>query len=215
MGKAKKKRQERKEYAVAEAAQPSGAPSTGVKAVVLVVAAGLVAMVAWTLVWRAENPSLVQKPRQSRQAQSGGMPMDSEQNMGMITAMMEKLKENPNDVHTLHTLAEQFMRMQAWERAEALLERAIVVDPTHESVLNLMGITEFNLKRYRDSADKFEMLLELEPDNLMAKYNLGVIYGHFLEDKATAKKYLQDIVDDAKAPEDMRKGAAEALKELP
>ena len=221
MGKAERKRQERKERAAAQAVQapeaPSGRPmGTPVKAVALVVAAGLLAMLAWTVVWRAENPSLVEKPRQSRsQASSQGMPGDPQQNMGMITALMEKLKENPDDVHTLHTLAEQFMRMQAWDRAEALLSRAIVADPTNSSVLNLMGITEFNLKRYRDAADKFELLLELEPDDLMARYNLGVIYGHFLENKDKAVEYFQSVVDAENAPEDMRKEAAEAIKSLP
>ena len=118
-------------------------------------------------------------------------------------------------MHTLHTLAEQFMRMQAWDRAEALLSRAIVADPTNGSVLNLMGIVEFNLKRYRDAADKFELLLEQEPDDLMARYNLGVLYGHFLEDKGKAVEYFQSVVDAEKAPEDMRKEAAEAIKALP
>jgi len=209
MDKAERKRQERKERA-AEAAQAPVSPSsppmgTPAKVVALIVAAGLLAMLAWTVVWRAEHPSLVEKPRQSRAQASQGMAGDPQQNMGMITALMEKLKENPDDVHTLHTLAEQFMRMQAWDRAEALLERAIVA----------MGIVEFNLKRYRDAADKFELLLEQAPDDLMARYNLGVLYGHFLEDKDKAVEYFQSVVDAENAPEDMRKEAAEAIKALP
>ena len=223
MDKAERKRQERKERKerAAEAAQAPVSPSsppmgTPAKVVALIVAAGLLAMLAWTVVWRAEHPSLVEKPRQSRaQASSQGMPGDPQQNMGMITALMEKLKENPDDVHTLHTLAEQFMRMQAWDRAEALLERAVVADPTNGSVLNLMGIVEFNLKRYRDAADKFELLLEQAPDDLMARYNLGVLYGHFLEDKDKAVEYFQSVVDAENAPEDMRKEAAGAIKALP
>lgn len=186
--------------------------SAGARLTTLFVGAGLVAMLAWSVVWRAENPSLVvkQHSRENRQAQG----MADNQSMGMITALMQKLQDDPNDVHTLHTLAEQFMRMQAWDRAEALLSRALVVEPANVSVLNLMGIVEFNLQRYGDAAEKFELLLAKEPDNLMARYNLGVLYGHFLDDKAKGREHFQAVVDAEGADENIRREAAEAMKEL-
>ncbi|WP_461210756.1 tetratricopeptide repeat protein [Desulfocurvus sp. DL9XJH121] len=186
--------------------------STGAKAVALAVAAGLAAMLVWSVAWRAGNPSLVVQPRQHSappaQAEGDGP------SMGMVTALMQKLAENPKDVHVLHTLAEQFMRMQAWDKAESLLARALVVEPGNASVLNLMGICEFNLKRYRDAADKFELLLGLEPDNLMARFNLGVLYGHYLDDKAKGRGHFQAVVDAPGVDEDLRREAGEALKSL-
>jgi len=220
MGKSKKLRAERKEQEEAVRAAEPAMPAVkgGAKLVLAVVVLGLAAIIVWTVIYRADHPSMTIK--QERQAAEHGDEGGGTQAMGgmggmnMISELMKKLEQNPKDVHILHTLGEQFMRMQAWDRAEALLNRALVVEPSNVDVLNLIGITEFNLKRFEDSAGKFEMILELEPDNVMARYNLGVLYGHFLDDKARAATYLQEVIDAPGVDDQTRDQARETLKEL-
>lgn len=216
MGRKQKLRDERKEARKADGGTASAMPalSGGAKLVLGIAALGLAAIVFWSGSYRADNPSMTIKPRQSAEHGDEGGAAGGMGNMGMITELMKKLEENPKDVHTLHTLGEQFMRMQAWDRAEALLSRALVVEPGNVQVLNLIGITEFNLQRFEDAAGKFEMIVELEPDNVMARYNLGILYGHFLDDKPRAVGYLKEVVDAPGVDERTREQAAEALKEL-
>ncbi|BBD08366.1 tetratricopeptide repeat protein [Desulfovibrio ferrophilus] len=214
MGRKQKIKAERKAQQQAEVASEPRMPSLsgGAKLVLFIAVVGLAATLIWSVGYRADHPSMTMKPRQKQAADhSNESPMGD---MGMITELMKKLEENPKDVHTLHTLGEQFMRMQAWDRAEALLARALVVEPSNVQVLNLLGITEFNLKRFEDAAGKFEMILELEPDNVMSKYNLGILYGHFLDNKTKAAGYLQSVIDSAGVDEQTRKQAQEAIKEL-
>ncbi|MBU1001236.1 MAG: tetratricopeptide repeat protein [Proteobacteria bacterium] len=214
MGRKQKLKAERKAQQQTDGVKKTRMPalSGGAKLVLLIAVAGLAATLIWSVGYRAEHPSMTVKPRATQADDHGDEnPMA---NMGMITELMKKLEDNPKDVHTLHTLGEQFMRMQAWDRAEALLSRALVVEPGNLQVLNLLGITEFNLKRFEDAAGKFEMILELEPGNVMASYNLGIIYGHFLDDKVKAAEYLQSILDTPGVDDDTREQAEEALKEL-
>lgn len=214
MGRKQTLKAERKAQQQDDVAQDSRMPalSGGAKLVLLIAVAGLAAMLVWSVGYRADHPSLSVKPRATQAEDHGDEnPMG---NMGMITELMKKLEENPKDVHTLHTLGEQFMRMQAWDRAEALLSRALVVEPGNLQVLNLLGITEFNLKRFEDAAGKFELILELEPENVMAKYNLGILHGHFLNDKAKGAGYLQAVIDSPAADDRTREEAKTALKEL-
>lgn len=224
MGKKARLKAERKAAGADAPETPQGtapetsAPSGPVKLVVGFVCVGLLAMFLWSFAYRVDNPSLTETPRQ-RAAQSGddhdhegeGEGGDS---MRMITSLMAKLQENPNDVHTLHVLGEQFMRMQQWERAGQLLDRAMSVEPTNTDVLSLSGIVDFNLSKFQSAAEKFEMILELEPDNLMAKYNLGILYGHFLEDKEKAREYLSAVAESSRVDEETRSQAAEELKNL-
>jgi len=219
MGKKSRLKAERSAQATQDAPLDEAvrAPVSGsVKLVVAFVAAGLVIMFLWSFAYRVQHPSLVQAPRQSsaQSAQGDEHDHDSEDQMKMITGLMQRLKEKPNDVATLSLLGEQFMRMQQWERAGQLLGRALAVEPANTEMLNLLGICDFNLDKFRDAADKFEMIVELKPEDMMARYNLGIIYGHFLNDKAKGRAHLQSVIDSEAVNEETRTQAREELKAL-
>lgn len=206
-----------KPQASPQAAAPAGGGTTGgVKLVVGFVAAGLVAMFLWSFAYRVDNPSLVQAPRQP-QAQADDHDHEQqgdEAGMKMIATLMQRLQENPNDVDTLAILGEQFMRMQQWERASQLLERALAAAPGNIDVLSMLGICDFNREKYRESADKFETILELAPQNMMARYNLGILYGHFLKDAAKAREFLQAVADAPDVDEQTRQQARDEIANL-
>ena len=198
-------------------APTGGGVSGGVKLVVGFVAAGLVAMFLWAFAYRVDHPSLVQAPRQPRAAQADDHDHEQqgdEAGMKMIATLMQRLQENPNDVDTLAILGEQFMRMQQWERATQLLERALAAAPGNVEVLSMLGICDFNREKYRESADKFEIILDLAPQNMMARYNLGILYGHFLNDAAKAREFLQAVADAPDVDEQTRQQARDEIANL-
>lgn len=224
MGKKSRLKAERGAQAAAsgaEAAAPSLPPLSAVtgpvRLVVGFVALGLVTMFLWSFAYRIQHPSLTQvsRHRQAPPQDQAEMPGQGEESpMAMITALMQRLKDNPDDVDTLSILGEQFMRMEQWDRAAQLLNRALTVEPTNVGVLNLLGILDFNQEKYKESAEKFEMIAELDPANMMARYNLGVLYGHFLDDKAKAAGHMRAVAESPDVDEETRAQAREELKSL-
>lgn len=205
-------------------AQDDGIRVSGGKvAILMALALGLCIMAFWVLSFRVDQPSMTMQPRGAQQhtaddghdhSEDDPAVMREQGNMKMISELMQKLQEDPENVHVLHTLGEQFMRMQQWERASQLLNRALVVEPQNTSVLNLLGICDFNREKFKEAASKFELIIELEPKNMMARYNLGILYGHFLNDKEKARGYMKAVAESEDVPPDTRKQAREELKGL-
>jgi thioredoxin-like negative regulator of GroEL len=54
-------------------------------------------------------------------------------------------------------------------------------------------------------------VLSQDPDNAMARYNLGVLYMHYLEKQEQARKHLRAVVESEAAAEDIK---AEARRQL-
>lgn len=219
MGKKSRLKAERDAQAAASdsgQAAPALPPVSGpVRLVVGFVLVGLVVMFLWSFAYRVKHPSLTEAPRRSQaQAQADDHDHGEESPMAMITALMQRLKEKPDDVETLSILGEQFMRMEQWDRASQLLGRALTVEPTNVGVLNLLGIVDFNQEHYQAAAEKFEMISELEPQNMMARYNLGVLYGHFLGDKKKAAGHMRAVAESPDVDEETRAQAREELKTL-
>ncbi|GAB6176056.1 hypothetical protein JCM16814_09470 [Desulfobaculum senezii] len=196
------------------ASAPQNAQGPGGRQVLLLLmAVGLVALFAGSLVYRAKHPSLTQHVEHTGSQQGGGQAM-SGASMEMIKALMAKLEENPKDVHVLHTLGEQFMRMKAWDRAKALLERGLSVEPANKQILRLLGLTEFNMEHYAEAAEKFETVVALEPGDYISHYNLGIVYAHFLEKPEKAREHFEAVANGEGVPDESRKEAQEQLKHL-
>ena len=67
-------------------------------------------------------------------------------------------------------------KLYAREKHEAALEylnRARKLEPKNKYVLNLAGVVEYSLGRYRDAQETFEYLLAVDPAFVSAYLNLG------------------------------------------
>ncbi len=89
----------------------------------------------------------------------------------------EALAAAPEDPHTLHTVAAMFGVFQETERAEALLERCLNLDPQHLDALTSMA----GLKLGRGEIDAGKALLDraatVEPDSLQVRALQAEIIG--------------------------------------
>lgn len=150
------------------------------------------------VVYRVENPTIVQHEEQRQMPGSGGM--DKMGDMAEVTAMMKRLQENPEDLETMRSLGMTFMEMQAWERALAFWDMVLERHEHDVMALNQKGFCLFELEKYAEAAALFEQMLGIEPDNFHAHYNLGVIYKYYLEQPDTAAAHFQAVVD--AAPDD-------------
>lgn len=156
------------------------------------------AMLFAAVSYRVENPTIVQheEPREM----PGGGSMQKMGDMSGISAMMQRLQENPDDIEVMRSLGMSFMEMQAWERALAFWDMVLERHDHDVMALNQKGFCLFELERYDEAAALFERMLGIEKDNFHAHYNLGVIYKYYLEQPDKAASHFQAVVDGA--PED-------------
>lgn len=166
------------------------------KLVLAVLFAGLVAMFAWSFAYRAAHPSLIATVEPSA-GQAGGMPGGGA--MNAVMSAMSKLQANPEDVGALEEAAEAFAQAEMWDKALPLLERAHAKDPKEMHVLNLLGVTLFRLERPSEAAKQFEKMIEIDPDNYQARFNLGAVVKHGLQDPEGAKKHFEAVLANPKA----------------
>lgn len=150
------------------------------------------------VVYRVENPSIVQ--HEESQKMPGGTGMDKMGDMSGIASMMKKLQENPEDVDVMRSLGMAFMDMQAWDRSMSFWEMLLQRNNQDVMAMNQKGFCLFELEKYPEAAELFEKMLVLEPQNHHAHFNLGVIYKHYLNQAGKASSHFQAVVD--AAPED-------------
>ena len=157
----------------------------------------LAAMVFAAVVYRVEHPSIVQ--HEERQEMPGGMGQMGG-DMSAISAMMQKLQANPEDVEAMRALGMTFMDMRAWDRSVSFWDMILERNPDDVMALNQKGFCLFELGRHAEAAEYFERMLTIETANYHAHYNLGVIYKHYLSMPDKAAAHFQAVVD--AAPED-------------
>lgn len=149
-------------------------------------------MVFAAVTYRVENPSIVK--HEERQQMPGGMgQMGSD--MGGISAMMQKLQANPDDVEAMRSLGMAFMEMHAWDKSASFWDMLLEKDPNDVMALNQKGFCLFEMEKHAEAAELFERMLTIEQDNYHAHYNLGVIYKHYLAQPDKAAVHFQAVVD--------------------
>ena len=160
--------------------------------VVMFLLAGLSVIVFAAVVFRAENPSIVQ--HEERREMPGGA-MEKMGGMGNISAMMKQLQDHPDDVEAMRALGMAFMDMQAWDKASSFWDMILSKTPGDVMALNQKGICLFEQKMYAPAAEQFERMLGVEPANYHAHFNLGILYKHYLEQPDKAAPHFRTVID--------------------
>ena len=167
---------------------------TGRNRAVMFLLVSLLVLVFSTLVYRVENPSIVQQEEHQHQTPGGGR-MGQMGGMDGIADLMKNLQDNPDDINTMRTLGMTFMDMQAWDRSLAFWEMILERNPTDIMALNQKGFCLFELEKYSEAAEFFTKMLEIDPDNERAHFNLGILFKYYLEEPEHAQEHFQAVVD--------------------
>ena len=104
------------------------------------------------------------------------------EDMNALRALMQQMSENPNDIGIQIELAKRFAGLGAWERSLMFAQNAVNLQPSNAEALNLFGLSLFRLERYKEAESAYQQLASVDSKSVMAQYNLGVIYKHFLND---------------------------------
>ncbi|MBQ4076546.1 MAG: tetratricopeptide repeat protein [Mailhella sp.] len=168
---------------------------------------GIAVMLAASVAWRLDGKPLVhdhgsaataQAPAQMPPAQPApGTPdkakmeqaAQSPQAMA-IMGLMQKMKENPNDVETLLALAQTFAEQGDTEGAKDMIQRATVAAPSDHRPPYLMGVVLGGQGKWQEAAEQLERSVALK-DDASARYSLGVIWRYHLKDDAKARPHFE------------------------
>jgi cytochrome c-type biogenesis protein CcmH/NrfG len=183
--------------------------TTGVGPLVVALLMGTAALVMLltSVNYRLENPSMTMTMR-SNQGRAG---MESGA-MDRVGELMVQVRENPEDVPALLELGRLFFRMESYDNARAFLGRAVKLAPENGEALRLYGMTLFHAGDREGAAQAFAAMVELDPDNAAARYNLGVLQKHFLNKTEAARGQFQAVLETPEASEELKQKAREELE---
>ncbi len=175
------------------------------KLLLALLGAALLVMFITSFSYRIKHPSLVQPGKQSRAQEQNTASAEE------LTALMRMMQENPNDPEVLKNLAQRFMDSEDWTRAQTFLNKLIVANPSDTDGLYMLGISQYQAGQNQEAVATFEQLILLV-DDPMARFNLAVLYGHFLGQREKATPHLKAILTSETATEDLKKRALEELE---
>ena len=167
---------------------------------------GIGVMLAASVAWRMDGKPLVhehapaataQAPAQTPPAQPApGTPDNAKMEQAAqspqamaIMGLMQKMKENPNDVETLLSLAQTFAEQGDMEGAKDMIQRAAVAAPADHRPPYLMGVVLGGQGKWQEAAEQLERSVALK-DDASARYSLGVIWRYHLKDEAKARPHF-------------------------
>lgn len=162
-----------------------GPHDQGRRLVVAVIALGLFLIFVGSIIYRLQNPGLTMQAR----------PSESSMAMNEISEMMARLDSEPNHLPTLMALGDQFMRMGSWERAAVFWKRSLGLDPSLERAMNGLGVAHYNMDQYAESAEQFGRIVDVNPENYRAHFNLGMLYKYYLEDPEQAQVHFERVLE--------------------
>lgn len=168
-----------------------GMPTSVRRVALMIAGVSLAAMIVYSVGYRMEHPSLVK--RNQKHADQGTAMGDNP--MAMVGALMQKLQENPGDVGIMSTLGRSFMSMKSWERALNFWDMILEIEAENTLALNQKGVCLFRLERFEEAAKPLEQILVIDRDDLHARFNLGILYKHYLEDPERARAHFQAVLD--------------------
>jgi tetratricopeptide (TPR) repeat protein len=159
-----------------------------------VLALGMAAIFAASVAWRLGDHPLVhdhgpkavaQAPVQSAPSSPGApdktkMEQAAQSPQAMaIMGLMQKMKENPNDVETLLGIAQLFAERGDLDGAMDMIQRAVVAAPSDHRPPYLMGVVLGGQGKWQEAAAQLERSISLK-DDASARYSLGVILRYHL-----------------------------------
>ncbi|MCB0731748.1 MAG: tetratricopeptide repeat protein [Ignavibacteriae bacterium] len=123
------------------------------------------------------------------------------------------VEENPSDTSKIKEYADLLSAAHNPEKAIELYNHILTIDKNRIDILSSMAITYFNKNDFISAKKYFEEIIEVDPQNVEAQYNIGVVDAR-IGDINAARKQWEDLV--ANHPNtkmsDMAKESIEKLK---
>ncbi|MGE4535844.1 MAG: tetratricopeptide repeat protein [Desulfovibrio sp.] len=188
-----------------------GGPNASGRMVLAFLGFALAVIFVGSFIYRMQRPSLeVRQQPKSGMGEAMGQAMNGP--MKEIMALMQKLKENPDDPELQLTMAERFMAMGAFDRAKTFLDKVAKVRPDDPETQNAMGVVLYNLKDVDGAKAAFEGVLAKHPKDFRALFNLGLLYKYALKEPDKAAEAFKTVLAAPDVDPDTRATAQRELE---
>ncbi|WP_031483711.1 tetratricopeptide repeat protein [Maridesulfovibrio frigidus] len=185
----------------------------GQKLVVALLGVALLVIFITSLAYRLNHPGNKVEFQQQQEAPSQGMSQEAMgEGMTEIRKLMDSMRDNPEDMAVQLELANAFMMIRAYDRAQGFFEKVIANEPTNISALMGLGMCYYQAEQFEKAAGVFDKILVIDPDDSMAHFNTGIIKKYYLHAHEDADEHFKKIIANPEASEDMRAHAEEELK---
>lgn len=165
----------------------------------------LMGMVGYSVAYRLHHPSLT---REIEHTHSSGQ----EDMMGMVSQLMQRLEQDPEDTSALRGLGQAFMRMQAWSEAQRFWNRLLGLEPDNVQARQQLSMSLFRQEKYAAAEEELRHILNSEPNNAYVLFNLGILHTYYLENEEQGRSYFQQVLDAPGAEPELKEQAKEHLK---
>lgn len=173
----------------------------------LVLAAGLVLMLAMTVGERIANPSLVKHVAQAP------TPPPAARDESPLAALMRRAGEEPNNPAVQIEIGRLLIEQGSFEQAKTFLEKAALLDVNNADIPYLLGFAAAQLGDTDGAIASFEDCLRLQ-DRGDAHYSLGILYAYARKDAAKARAHLEKALASPEIGESMKTTVQQEIAKL-
>ena len=114
--------------------------------------------------------------------------------MARVQELSAKIKQNPRDFDSIVELANLNFDQKNYGDAVNLYKTALEVRPDALNVRTDMGTAMFYQERFDDAIAEFQQVLQSDPKNAQALFNLGVTMLHGKNDPKRALEYWERMI---------------------
>ena len=111
-----------------------------------------------------------------------------------VQELSAKIKQNPRDFDSIVELANLNFDQKNYGDAVNLYKTALEVRPDALNVRTDMGTAMFYQERFDDAIAEFQQVLQSDPKNAQALFNLGVTMLHGKNDPKRALEYWERMI---------------------
>lgn len=110
------------------------------------------------------------------------------------------LKVFPGDPEATILMAKIYFRQKKFKVVQLICNNLLFKEVKHSEIYNLLGLSHFQLNNLPDAVSNFNKALKVNPSNLAARVNLGIVYLQYKDYHQAAKEFTTAI---QKIPQDL------------
>ena len=130
-----------------------------------------------------------------------------------ISLFEKELEIDPDSVTTYQRLGDLYSSYSAdFGRAMTVLEKALELQPNHVSTLINYASTLYYLDRLGAATENFELVIQLDPKNLTANYNLALMYEYTGKKRQAINRWKKFL--ELNPPAEWKEDAEQHLRQL-
>ncbi|MBW2623066.1 MAG: tetratricopeptide repeat protein [Deltaproteobacteria bacterium] len=146
------------------------------------------------LFWSAQNETPQQTFTQVQRPAAGPSSELSNEDRNLLRQLQDGVERDGTSFQALVKLANFYFDHESYHQAITYYEKTIAVKPNEPDVLTDLGIMYRRVGNPEKAVSLFQRARKVDPAHENATLNLGIVYFHDLNDKASALKAWEDYL---------------------